>query len=55
MQIREQLHDDSDSLSEFSQDSDIDITEHTDPDAKISGTISVTGLVILMMVRQVQM
>jgi hypothetical protein len=35
-QIREQLHDDSDSFSEISQDSDIDIIAHSDPDAKIN-------------------
>jgi hypothetical protein len=36
-QIHEQLHDDSDSFSEFSQNSDIDIFDHIDPDDKISG------------------
>jgi hypothetical protein len=36
-QIHEQLHDDSDSFSEFSQNSDIDTFEHTDTDAKKSG------------------
>jgi hypothetical protein len=35
-QIHEQLHYDSDSSSEFSQDSDIDIFDRVDPDAKIS-------------------
>jgi hypothetical protein len=37
-QIREQLHVDSDSFSEISQDSDIDIIEHSDPDAEINET-----------------
>jgi hypothetical protein len=36
-QIHEQLHDDSVSFSEFSQDSDIDILDHIDPEAKICG------------------
>jgi hypothetical protein len=36
-QIREQLHDDSDALSEFSQDSDIDIFGHIDFDGEICG------------------
>jgi hypothetical protein len=36
-QIREQLHDDSDSFSEFSQESDICMFDHIDPDAEISG------------------
>jgi hypothetical protein len=36
-QIHEQLHVDSDSFSEFSQDSDIDMFDCIDPDAKISG------------------
>jgi hypothetical protein len=31
-----QLHDDSNSSSEITQDSDIDITEHSDHDAKIN-------------------
>jgi hypothetical protein len=31
-QIHEQLHHDSDSFSEFSQHSDIDTPDHTDPD-----------------------
>jgi hypothetical protein len=31
------LHDDSDSFSEFSQDSDIEIFDCTEPDAKICG------------------
>jgi hypothetical protein len=35
-QICEQLHDDSDSFSEISQDADIDIIEHSYPDAEIS-------------------
>jgi hypothetical protein len=34
--ICEQLHDDSDSFSEISQDSDTDIIEHNDPDAEIN-------------------
>jgi hypothetical protein len=37
-QIHELLHDDSDSFSEFSQDSDTDIFDSTDPDAEICGT-----------------
>jgi hypothetical protein len=37
-QIREQLHDDSDSFSEISQDSDIDITAHSNPDDEINET-----------------
>jgi hypothetical protein len=37
MQIRELLHDDSDSYSEFSQDSDIDVFDHVDLDAEICG------------------
>jgi hypothetical protein len=36
-QIHEQLHDDFDSSSEFSQDSDIDIFDRIDRDSKISG------------------
>jgi hypothetical protein len=36
-QIHEQLHDDSNSFTEFSQDSDIDIFDHVDPDAVICG------------------
>jgi hypothetical protein len=36
-QICEKFHDDMDSFSETSQDSDIDVTEHNDPDAKING------------------
>jgi hypothetical protein len=32
--ICEHLHDDSDSFSDISQDSDTDITEHNDPDAE---------------------
>jgi hypothetical protein len=36
-QIHEHLHDDSDSFSEYSQDSDIDIFDHIEPDAKICG------------------
>jgi hypothetical protein len=36
-QIHEKLRNDSDSFSEFSQDSDIDIIDHVDPDAEISG------------------
>jgi hypothetical protein len=35
-EIREQLHDDLDSFSEISQNSDIDVIEHSDPDAKIN-------------------
>jgi hypothetical protein len=35
-QIHEQLHDDSDSFSEISQDSDIDIIVHSDHDAEIN-------------------
>jgi hypothetical protein len=35
-QICEQLHDDSDSVSEISHNIDIDITAHSDPDAKIN-------------------
>lgn len=35
-QIREQLHNDSDSFSEISQDPDIGIIDHSDPDAEIS-------------------
>jgi hypothetical protein len=34
-QICEQLHEDLDSFSETSQDSDIDVVEHNDPDAKL--------------------
>jgi hypothetical protein len=34
---REQFRNDSDSFSEFSQDSDIDIDEHIDHDPKMSG------------------
>jgi hypothetical protein len=44
----------SDSFSEISKDADIDIIEHSYPDAAI-GLILVTVVVILMMVRQVQM
>jgi hypothetical protein len=36
-QIHEQLHDDSDSFTEFSQDSDIDIFDHINPVAEICG------------------
>jgi hypothetical protein len=36
-QIHEQLHDDLDSSSEFSQDSDIDIFNRIEIDAKICG------------------
>jgi hypothetical protein len=35
-QIRQQLQDDSDSFSEISQNSDINITEHSDSDAEIN-------------------
>jgi hypothetical protein len=35
-QIHESLHDDSDSFSEISQDSDIDKIAHSEPDAKIN-------------------
>jgi hypothetical protein len=35
-QIREEMHDDSDSFSEISQDSENDINVHTDPDAEIN-------------------
>jgi hypothetical protein len=35
-EIREQPHDDSDSFSEISQDSDTDINEASDPDAEIN-------------------
>jgi hypothetical protein len=35
--IREQLNNDSDSFSEFSQDSDIDVFDCIDSDAEISG------------------
>jgi hypothetical protein len=38
-QIHEQLHVDSDFFSEFSQDSDIDMFDCIDPDAKISGPV----------------
>jgi hypothetical protein len=34
-QFREQWHDNSDYFREISQGSGIDITEHSDPDAKI--------------------
>jgi hypothetical protein len=54
-QIHEQFHDDSDSFSEFSQDSDVDIFDHIDPDAKMSGPDLSDSVVILMMIRQVQM
>jgi hypothetical protein len=36
-QIHKQLHHDSDSFTEFSQDLDIDIFDRIDPDAEISG------------------
>jgi hypothetical protein len=36
-QILEQLHDDSDSITELGQDLDIDIFDRIDPDAEISG------------------
>jgi hypothetical protein len=36
-QLQEQQHVDSDSFSEFSQDSDIDMFDCINPDAKISG------------------
>jgi hypothetical protein len=36
-QICEQLHTDLDSFSEISQDVDVDITEHNNPVAKVSG------------------
>jgi hypothetical protein len=54
-QIHEQLHDDSDSSSEFRQDSDIDIFDRIDPDAEIYGPDLSDSFSILIMVRQMQM
>jgi hypothetical protein len=36
-QVHKQLHDDSDSFSGISQNADIDIIGHSDPDAEVSG------------------
>lgn len=53
-QIHEQYHDDLDSFSEITQNSDIDIISLATLMPKQRSLILVTDMVILMMVRQVR-